>query len=558
MALTLNLKLGTIKVTKLLFSCLLILGSNSIFSQNSSNHWVYLKDKKGSSNIALSAEAKALRIKNGIALDQRDLSISSAYLKEIQSKGYKVKAYSRWLNAVVLELNDSEVNQIMQLDCIVDIQATRTYKSVYPKVEQSHNRSVNDFIEFDSSYYGATWRQNEIMNIQLLHERGYYGQGIKIAVMDNGYFRMDSIPELRHLLDSNRIVDQYDFVDNDSAVYDEGFHGIMVLSTMAGDSIGHYVGTAPMAEYMLYVTEDNDGESIMEEYNWVMAAERADSMGAQILNTSLGYTEMEDSTTSHTYDDMDGNTTVITKASDIAASKGMLVINSAGNSGNNSWFYIGAPADGDSVLTVGAVGYDREIAGFSSRGPTADGRLKPNVSAPGVLTAAIKYNGDIGYANGTSFSCPILSGSVACLWQAYPDLTNMELFRLIEISSDRYLNPDNEYGHGIPDMNKAFELMSDSTFYKDSLVTGLNNVADIWVESPYGGAINIFVESEILEQANISVYNIQGRLLYQETRDLYKGFNHFQLDQNQFDVTQIFILKIDSSKGNYIFKMIKK
>ncbi len=194
------------------------------------------------------------------------------------------------------------------------------------------------------------------------------------------------------------------------------------------------------ANYFLFHTENDASETLQEEYNWVVAAEKADSLGVQVMNTSLGYTNMDDDRDSHTYDDMDGNTTAITIAADIAASKGMIVISSAGNSGMDDWYYISAPADGDSVLAIGAVDGNGDLASFSSRGPSADGRVKPNVVAQGRESAILNINGDLSFSNGTSFSGPIITGLAACLWQAHPDKSNMEVFKAIEQSADQYLN----------------------------------------------------------------------------------------------------------------------
>jgi len=282
--------------------------------------------------------------------------------------------------------------------------------------------------------------QLDMINSRCLHYEDFWGEGIDIAVFDAGFNNADSIQAFQHVFDEERLLSTYDFVEKDTYVFDEddSSHGIIVWSTMAAVLARQYMGTAPKANYHLFKTEDISSETLVEEYNWVSAAERADSLGVDIINSSLGYSLFEDSLESHIYADMDGNTTPISIAADVAASKGILVVTSAGNSGTKPWTYITAPADADSVLSVGAVKADRRKTNFSSFGPSSDGDIKPEVAALGDKTITIKSNNELGMSSGTSLASPLIAGMAACLWQKFPDKNNMEIIDLIKRSGVAY------------------------------------------------------------------------------------------------------------------------
>jgi len=301
---------------------------------------------------------------------------------------------------------------------------------------------------------------------------GYRGQGLRIAVFDAGFVAMPQIRAFDSLYARNGVLDAFDFVDMDSMVYELDGHGTYVMGCMAANLPGELMGTAPKAEYMLYRTENNVGgsENPVEEDNWVVAAERADSMGADVFNSSLIYTTFDVPGWNHSWADMDGNTTRMTRASDLAASKGILVVNSAGNYGGGPWFKIGAAADGDSVLAVGATDTLGVRIGFSSMGPTADGRIKPNVMAvgAGAATCAIPGPG-VALVSGTSFAGPIMAGLATCLWQALPNRQAYQILDLLERCSNRSTNPDTLNGYGVPNLQRALTLAGWSPSTMDSL-----------------------------------------------------------------------------------------
>jgi hypothetical protein len=304
--------------------------------------------------------------------------------------------------------------------------------------------------------YGNGWNQVSMVGLPNLHDLGYTGQGMEIVILDAGYWDVNQGAAFSYLWQHGLILGSRDFVDPGGNVFIQHTHGESVLSVMAANLPGQLIGSAPDAAYWLLRTEDAwGGEYIEEEYNWAAGAEFADSVGADILTSSLGYTTFDDSTSNHTYPDLDGNTTPAVIAADLAASRGMLVVNCAGNLGADPWHYISTPADGDSVFTVGAVNESGIYQSFSGKGPTADGRIKPDVVAQGYNTAIIYGNGVLTVGTGTSFSTPVISGALACLWQSVPNVTADDVRTAVRNTASQSNSPDNIVGWGIPDIMEA-------------------------------------------------------------------------------------------------------
>ncbi|MCD6366053.1 MAG: S8 family serine peptidase, partial [Bacteroidales bacterium] len=306
----------------------------------------------------------------------------------------------------------------------------------------------------------------------------------------------------------NRIIADYDFVTDSMLTYDKHSHGMSVLSTMATNDPGYFVGTAPKASYLLLRSEDADTEYLIEEDNWVPAAEYADSAGADLINTSLGYTTFDDSTQNHSYNDMNGITTHIARGADMAFAKGILVTVSAGNSGDDPWHYISTPADAVDVLTVGAVDLSGNYALFSSTGPSADGRIKPNVASPGANVMVAFTNDSIEPSSGTSFSSPITCGLAACLWQAFPNKTNYEIKDAIEKSASQYNNPDSLLGYGIPDFEKAFFLLSGIE------ESEINDISFLIYPNPVDDELTIDFFVSHTENLEIGLFNLLGEQVF--------------------------------------------
>jgi len=428
-------------------------------------YWIQFTDKTdtpfslNSPLDFLSQRAIERREKQNIPLSENDLPVNQTYIQTVLNQGATYLTHSNWFNSVsVFVPNTAVLNSIMQLPFVVQTQAVGKIKNeenITDKFVKELSTKTIIAEQLTESDYGSAFNQINMLGGLTLHRAGYLGQGKIIAVLDAGFPSVNTLSAFEELRNDGRIVATYDFVSRNDFVFDDHPHGTMVLSTMAANLPGQMVGTAPKASYLLLRTENAAIEFPIEEDYWVAGAEFADSAGADIINTSLGYTTFDDPAYNHTYADMDGNTTRAAIGADIAASKGILMINSAGNSGNSTWKYIGTPADGDSVLAIGAVDSMGLSASFSSFGPASDGDIKPNVCAQGQLAVIVNTAGNVVRGNGTSFSGPILAGMAACLWQANPKSNNMAIFRAIEQSAHLFNAPNNLCGFGIPNFTKA-------------------------------------------------------------------------------------------------------
>jgi subtilisin family serine protease len=405
----------------------------------------------------------------------------------------------------------------------------------------------------NSGVYGAANVQIEMIGGSKLHEMGFTGKGMTIAVLDAGFYNVDQINHFDSLRQSGRLLGTKDFVQGGTQVFEDNSHGMSVLSTMAANTPGEIVGTAPQANYWLLRTEEAATEFIIEEYNWVAGAEFADSVGAWIINSSLGYTRFDDTLTSHTYNQLDGNTTPITIGADLAASKGILVINSAGNSGGDAWRFIGAPADGDSVLTIGAVNSERAYASFSSRGPSVDGRIKPNVCAMGQQSVLVVSSGEVARSNGTSFSSPILAGMAACLWQAHPTASAMEIFKAIEQSADQYENPDDMKGFGIPDFMEAHSILARTQLNQTASDSIVNVFPNPFIE---GLSLEFFSTSE--QEITVTVHKLSGKRVYEEKIKVYPFVNNLiQLEKLKKVSSGTYTVSVNNGKNVFVKRIIK-
>ncbi len=494
----------------------------SLFAQISPNHYLVNFTDKDNSPYSLEHPEQYLtkraidrRIKYNITYDETDLPVNQNYIDSLKALGLEIINVSKWFNSVSVYTKDTLL--IDTLDEISFIKSVGLSKKKIQKIQKdlkSANTQIKyeQALDFDSSgydYYGNGFRQIEMLNAHYLHQAGYRGEGMLVAILDAGFYKVDELAAFDSIRSNNQILGVYDFVDKDTSVYDAATHGMMVLSTIAANIPGEFVGTAPKANFLLLRTEQVASEYIIEEHNWAVAAEYADSLGADIINTSLGYNNFDDTTQSHTYSDMDGNTALISIAADLAAKKGILVVSSAGNEGFSQWKYISAPADADSVLTVGAVTEDENIAFFSSRGPTFDQRIKPDVCAQGMPAIVIAANGTVTASSGTSFSAPIITGALTCLWQAHPELNNIQIMDAIKQSADRYSQPDTIFGYGIPDFYAA-HLYLNSMGQIDENTENLLNV----FPNPFKNILNIAFYSKNIEipyNSKLEVFDVQGK-----------------------------------------------
>jgi serine protease AprX len=547
-----------IKRAKNLIIVFLITSSAGVFSQTyPGRYYIRFTDKNNNPYSLdrpgefLSERALQRRMNQNIPLSFNDLPVTPAYIDSVRALGVPVYNISKWFNALTTDtISKFLLEKIYNLPFVVK---PSEYDSLQPVKEtgKSIMTHTGGILEYDLNY-GYAENQIKINNGQILHNQGYKGKGVQIAVIDAGFLGVDVIEGFSDLWSNNRILGTRDFVNRNSDIYRENIHGMYVLSVIAGNIPYEYVGTAPEASFWLLRSEDVSSEYIIEEDNWVSAAEFADSAGADIITSSLGYSTFWDAGQDHTYEDMDGNSTRISIAADIAASKGMLVVSSAGNFGGKLWKYISAPADGDSVLAVGAIDFTGTIAAFSSRGPSSDGRIKPDVCALGYKTYILRQTGSVGTGNGTSLSAPIISGLAACLWQANPDATGMEIYSAIKESSDRYSSPDTIYGYGIPDFGLA-DIVCKSRHGNVLYEFYSLNV----YPSPFTDRISITFYSTIDNTVNITIYNTLGDKIKEEIFHVNEGYNEIVQDNLGTLVPGIYMVNVRSSKSSLVRKLIK-
>lgn len=440
--------------------------SQNIFSQEDA--WVYFTDKPDAQFYLdnplemLSQRALDRRTAQNISLDVTDVPIHQAYLDElVNQSGIQIKAKSKWFNCVHVRGSVEAINSLLNLSFVQSVffadrslnssNRLMTSKKAYKPV----NKQMDVLTNFN---YGTSTNQIQMLNGHLLHQQNYTGTGKIIAVMDAGFPEVDVITPFQRVRDNNQILGGYNFVDRNEDFYTRNSHGTMVLSTMAGYVDNQLVGTAPDAGYYLFITEDVGSENPVEESNWVEAAEVADSLGVDVINTSLGYFEYDNPNYSYTYENLNGTTAFMSRGANMAFSKGMICVTSAGNSGGSSNPYVAVPAEASYNLAVGAVRGDESYASFSSVGPTFDGRIKPDVMAQGQNSTVSSTTGVITTANGTSFSGPIIAGMVASFWQAIPWATNQQVVDFVRQSADRFSNPTAQFGYGIPDFQVALNM----------------------------------------------------------------------------------------------------
>ena len=420
----------------------------------------------------LSAKALQRRTRQNISLDSTDLPINPAYLDSIRNAGaVTLLTASKWLNQVAIQTTDSAaLAHIMALPFVrasasgpIAVRRNLTPGNARNKFTEdmqditvTYNRS-GDTVDYFN--YGNSDAQVRIHHGEFLHNNGFRGEGMTIAILDAGFRAYLTNPAFDSARNQGQILGTWDFVKNEASVNEDDTHGMYCFSIIAANLPGVMVGTCPKAKFYLFRTEDAATEYPIEEQNWVAGAERADSLGVDLITSSLGYSEFDDPVFNHTYADMNGNTTIITRGADFAAKKGMIVTNSAGNSGQDPWHYLIAPSDGDSVLAVGAVNTLKNVAPFSSYGPSSDGRIKPNVASVGWGTIVTNTVGTPVGGNGTSFSNPNLAGLITCLWQAFPEFSNMEILDAVQKSADHFSNPDDRVGYGIPDFQMAYNVL---------------------------------------------------------------------------------------------------
>lgn len=467
---------------RILFFALFLSATFTLVAQTPAKYWIQFKDKQNTPYSVnqpekyLSQRAIEKRQQYNIAITEQDFPVNPQYIKMVMDLDPNMIVFtkSKWLNGItVYSEQDSIFQKINALSCVQFCEPTIILKEQetpfgsnyqYPRLGTPQKKITQPGVEVN---YGVAEDQIRLNNIHWLHRMGFKGEEMYMVVMDAGFHNVDSLRHFEVLRNENRILGVKNFVSPDKDLFRGDSHGTMVLSCIASDIPGDLVGSAPNVLVYLAKTEDGRTETKQEEDNWVAGIEWADSLGIDVLNSSLGYTKFDDSTQLRTRYSLDGKTSRASQAATIAVSKGMIVCNSAGNEGRGGWTYIGCPADARDILTVGAVNVNGVKANFSSFGPTADGRIKPDVCAVGEATRVALPNGLTFFANGTSFSSPLLSGMVTCLWQAFPEKTNYEIMQAVRMSGHQFANPDTALGYGIADFLKAYNLLRQPNLLHD-------------------------------------------------------------------------------------------
>ena len=442
------------------FLAIALLATGASAQQDTLKYRISLKDKAATEYSLkkpekyLSAKAIERRRKQNLPIDSTDLPVCRKYIDEIRKQGVKIVVTGKWDNFVTVSCNDTTlIDRIAALPFVLSTEKVWISPGAgKPSMATERDSVLNQPTIHPDSIYGRAITPIQMSNGDKLHEAGFKGQGMTIAVIDAGFHNVDKITAMQNI----RILGTKDFVNQQADIFAESSHGMSVLSCIGMNRPDIMTGTAPEASFWLLRSEDEYSEHLVEQDYWSAAVEFADSVGVDVINTSLGYYSFDDKSKNYKYRDLDGRHALMSRQASHIADKGMILVCSAGNSGAGSWKKITPPGDADNVLTVGAIDKRAVLATFSSVGNTADHRVKPDVVAVGVGSDVIRTDGNQGRANGTSFSSPIMCGMVTCLWQDCPTLTAKEVIELVRRSGDRAGFPDNIYGYGVPDMWKAY------------------------------------------------------------------------------------------------------
>lgn len=542
-----------------LMTLLLIVGVTAYSQIAPDRYWIQFADKNNTPYSIdrpeefLSERAIQRRIKYGIALDEKDIPVNPSYIEAVKKTGAVILNPSKWLNGVTVEVYDNSV-----LDAISGLPFVNKTRALYDEPlkqmlkERSYFQETNIETIMNTSglrgYYGGALIQIDLLNGIALHDMGYRGEGMWIGICDSGYQGADAHDAFQNMMEEDRLLGTKDFVYKNGVVYSDDHHGTACLSLMAGYMPGVYVGTAPKASYFLCRTENINSENVIEEYNWVSAAEYMDSLGIDIISTSLGYVSFDDAEMSHVYEDFDGKTCVITIGAEIASSKGILCVVAAGNEGDTQFPYIGAPGDAKNVLTVGGVKMDGKKAGFSSIGPTYDGRIKPDVMSFAYAVTVASPSNNFYEGNGTSFAAPSLAGMVACYWQARNDVSEDKIREMIKKSANNYSTPNSNYGYGIPDFKRALDMLN----LEDCDI--FNKKTPFYVyPNPSNGKVKLSLDCK--EKVMVQVFDMFGKKIYCFDNEV-DSVEYIDVCLSNLKAG-VYIIRIDGEKNNSTVKLIK-
>lgn len=497
----------------------------------------------------MTQEAIDRKMLQNTPIDARDVPVNENYITQIKNAvGITVYSKSKWMNCVYVRGSQSQIEDLLNLAFVSSVEFFDTSLNFGAGTGRSSNKfaieNEQNRIVYD---YGAAANQITMLRAEYLHELDFTGNGMIVGVLDAGFPSVNTNPGFANMVNNGRLLGTYDFESRQVNVDGTSTHGTKTSSDIGGFLDGEFVGTAPEASFYLFITEYTPTETPVEEAWWVEALERADSLGVDVINTSLSYRDYDNPIYTYEYEDLDGQTTFAARGANHALDKGMLMVNSAGNGGDSSFPTVGTPADSPGVLTIGAVDAGGNYVSFSSRGPTVDGRIKPDVMAQGQASAVIDTNGQVDFNSGTSFSSPIMAGAVTCLWQARPQTRNTQLMQVIRESAHLYNNPTDQMGYGIPNFEDAYNAL---------VVLGIEDQLREREFALYPNPASDYISVSFPEgiyEAKIRIYNVVGKEVLNSS--IVSVNNSVDISHL---VTGMYIASIESNNKTNNFKLIKK
>ena len=519
----------------------------------SQDAWVFFADKENVAEslanpiLIMTQEAIDRKTLQGTTIDERDVPVNEDYVSQIKNaSGITVKSKSKWFNCVHVFGSQSNIEALLDLSFVTNVEYADKDLNLFPGAPIENKFAIEEASQRINYNYGDAANQIEMLSGDYLHELDYTGEGMIVAVLDAGFPTINTNPGFQKMRDEDRILGTYDFEARTENVDGTSSHGFNTSSDIGGFLQDEFVGTAPQASFYFFVTEYGPTETPAEESWWVEALERSDSLGVDVVNTSLGYQDFDNPNYDHSYEDLDGQTTFSARGANIAFEKGMVLVTSAGNDGGG-FTYVGTPGDSPGMLTIGAVNSSGNYASFSSIGPTVDGRIKPDVMAQGSSSAIISTSGNVDFSSGTSFSSPIMAGVVTCLWQSRPEVPNGHLMQVIRESAHLYNNPTDEMGYGIPNFEDAYIALQELGVEDEFL---MSNFA--LYPNPVSSKVNISFP-EGVSNATITIYSILGNEVL--TSEISRNSNSVNMEALN---AGMYIASISSNNKQISFKLIKE
>ena len=520
----------------------------------SQDAWVFFADKENvEASLAdpiliMTQEAIDRKTLQGTPIDERDVPVNENYITQIKNiYGITVRSKSKWMNCIYVIGDQYNIESLLDFSFVTDVEYADKSLNLFPGGPIENKFALEEASQNINYNYGAAANQIEMLSGDYLHELDYTGEGMIVAVLDAGFPSIDTNPGFQKMRDENRILGTYDFEARIENVNGTSSHGFNTSSDIGGFLQDEFVGTAPQASFYFFVTEYTPSETPVEEAWWVEALERSDSLGVDVVNTSLGYRGYDNPNYDHSYEDLDGQTTFSARGANIAFDKGMILVTSAGNSGNTDFPTVGTPGDSPGTLTIGAVNSNGNYASFSSIGPTVDGRVKPDLMAQGVSAAVINTGGNVDFSSGTSFSSPIMAGVITCLWQSRPEVPNGYIMQIVRESANLYNNPTDQMGYGIPNFENAYAALQELGFEDEFL---MSNFA--LYPNPVTSKINISFP-EGISNCTFTIYSILGNKVL--STEISRNLNSVNIETLN---SGMYIASINSNNKQISFKLIKE